>query len=198
MLRSSGYDAIRIDPKAPVGDDYRRGAFEDVELDHAVDAVVASTSLHHVVDPAEVIERIASTLVDGGALVVVEWDWEQFDDATADWCFQRLGPDENPGWLHHRHDAWRASGQSWGDYLRDWAQAEGLHTAEALLRLLDERFDRQHLTRGPYFFPDLEGTREERGTRGDRGREDPSDTRRLRRAAVLAAPGCFSSIQVID
>jgi len=161
MLRSSGYEPIGIDPKAPAGDDYRRGAFEEIDRVHGVDAVVASASLHHVVDPVAVIERVAATLVDGGALVVVEWDWEEFDEATADWCFHRLRPDEDAGWLHRRRDEWVASGQPWSVYLRAWTQAERLHAAETLLHLLDERFDREHLARGPYLFPDLAQTSEE-------------------------------------
>jgi hypothetical protein len=31
-------------------------------------------------------------LVPGGVLVVVEWAWERFDEATARWCFARLTP----------------------------------------------------------------------------------------------------------
>jgi SAM-dependent methyltransferase len=161
MLRSSGYEVTGIDPTAPAGEDYRRVAFEEVELVREVDAVVASTSLHHVVDPAEVIERIANALVPGGMLVVVEWAWEEFDEATADWCFQRLGPEEDAGWLHRRHDEWVASGQPWSVYLRDWTQKEQLHTADRVLRLLDLHFDREHVEHGAYFFPDLAQTSEQ-------------------------------------
>jgi SAM-dependent methyltransferase len=155
MLRASGYEVIGIDPEAPAGEDYRRVAFEEVELVREVDAVVASTSLHHVVDPAEVIERVTNTLARGGTLVVIEWAWEEFDEATARWCFQRLGPDEDPGWLHRRRDEWVASGQPWSVYLRDWTQGERLHAADTLLHLLDERFDREHIEHGAYFFADL-------------------------------------------
>jgi len=161
MLRSGGYEAMGIDPKAPAGADYRRVAFEEVELVEKVDAVVASTSLHHVLDPTEVIERVANTLARGGTLVVVEWAWEEFDEATARWCFQRLGPDGEAGWLHRRRDEWLASGKPWSIYLRDWTQKEQLHAADTLLRLLDERFDREHLGHGAYFFPDLAQTSEE-------------------------------------
>jgi hypothetical protein len=84
-----------------------------------------------------------------------EWAWEEFDEATAAWCFQRLGPDEEAGWLHRRRDEWVASGQSWSAYVRAWAGEERLHSATTLLRLLDERFEPAHLERGPYFFPDL-------------------------------------------
>jgi SAM-dependent methyltransferase len=130
MLRSSGYEALGVDPKAPDEADYRRVAFEQAELVQDVDAVVASTSLHHVADPAEVLDRVASILPGGGTLVMVEWAWEDFDEATAAWCFQRLGPDEEAGWLHHRRDEWVASGQSWSAYERAWAEDERLHSAK--------------------------------------------------------------------
>jgi SAM-dependent methyltransferase len=155
MLRSSGYDAIGIDPEAPEGEHFVRDEFERAELGDPVDAVVASTSLHHVGDPAEVIDRIAGSLVPGGALVVVEWDWERFDEATARWCFERLDRDDEPGWLHRRRDEWKASGRSWAGYLRDWTEREGIHSASDLLRLLDERFRREQVVYGPYVFADL-------------------------------------------
>ena len=161
MLRSSGYEALGVDPGAPDEEDYRRVVFEQVELAREVDAVVASTSLHHVADPAEVIDRIASTLAARGKLVVVEWDWEGFDRPTAEWCFQRLEPDEGAGWLHRRREEWLASGQPWSAYLREWAKEEQLHSVHTLLRLLDARFHREHLAYGPYFFPDLAGMTEE-------------------------------------
>ena len=161
MLRSDGYQAVGVDPEAPDTADYRRAEFERVEPFTDIDAVVASTSLHHVADPGPVIDRIARALAPGGLLVVIEWGWETFDEPTAEWCFQRLGPDEQAGWLHRRRDEWLASGQSWSAYVREWARKERLHRAETLLRLIDERFDREHLAGGPYFFPDLAGTSEE-------------------------------------
>jgi SAM-dependent methyltransferase len=161
MLRSSGYDAVGIDPAAPDGDDYRRVEFEQLDALHGIDAVVASTSLHHVADPAEVIDRVASALAPGGMLVVVEWAWAAFDEPTAQWCFQRLGSHEEAGWLRRRRDEWLASGQPWSVFLQDWARKERLHPWEKLLQLLDTRFDRKYLAHGPYFFPDLAQTSDE-------------------------------------
>jgi SAM-dependent methyltransferase len=161
MLRAEGYDAVGIDPRAPDQPHYQRLEFERAELPAQVDAVVASASLHHVADPADVIDRIAGTLMSGGGtVVVVEWAWEKFDEQTAAWCFERLGPDDQGGWLHRRRDDWLASGSKWPSYFRDWAARDGLHPSELLLRLLDERFERRLLTHGPYFFPDLVDTTE--------------------------------------
>ena len=157
MLRSSGYEAVGVDPEAPKGADYRRVEFENVEPFGEVDAVVASTSLHHVADPGQVIDRVAATLAPSGMVVVIEWNWERFDKATAEWCFQRLGSDEE-GWLRHRRDEWVALGQPWSVYVREWALKEHLHAATTLLGLLDERFKREHLADGPYFFDLAETT----------------------------------------
>jgi hypothetical protein len=143
MLRTSGYEAVGVDPKAPEGASYRRVEFENAEPFARVDAIVASTSLHHVADPAEVLE----------------WDRAAFDEPTAEWSFARLGSE--PGWLHRLRDGWNDSGKSWGDYLHGWADEEGVHAGETLVGLLDDRFAREYLERGPYLFPDLAGTTEE-------------------------------------
>jgi SAM-dependent methyltransferase len=158
MLRASGYKAVGVDPDAPHGADYRRVEFEQAHLPRHVDAVVASTSLHHVADPDAVIDQIADTLAPGGTVVIVEWDWNAFDEPTARWCFQRLASTEPPGWLHRHRDEWAGSGRDWDAYLREWTQREGLHAVERLLRSLDRRFERLLVTSGPYFFPDLAGT----------------------------------------
>lgn len=161
MLSASGYAAVGVDPEAPRGEEYRRVEFERAQPFTGMDAVVASTSLHHVADPEDVVQRIVATLVPEGTVVVVEWNWEAFDEPTAQWCAHRLGPDDDPGWLHRRRDEWEASGQPWSTYLRDWVGRERIHPVEMLLRLLDEHFERVYLAAGPYFFPDLAETTDE-------------------------------------
>jgi hypothetical protein len=103
-----------------------------------------------------VLDRVGETLASGGTLVVVEWAWEDFDEATAEWCFRRLGSEE--GWLGRRRDEWVASGEPWSAYVRAWAREERLHSAETLLGLLNERFECQELSRGPFLFADLAST----------------------------------------
>jgi SAM-dependent methyltransferase len=158
ILRENGYHATGIDPHAPAAPHYQQTDFEHAELPEPLEAIVASTSLHHVSDPSRVIDRIAGTLTPSGTLIVVEWAWEKFDRRTADWCFARLGPDEEPGWLHRRRDEWQASDADWPAYLHSWAAREGLHRGDTLVRLLDDQLERTRLTAGPYFFPDLADT----------------------------------------
>ena len=99
-----------------------------------------------------------ASLTSDGAIVVVEWAREAFDEQTAAWCFERLGSDDAESWLHRHRDRWLASDQEWPQYLREWAEREGLHSAQMLIGLLDERLARKCLAHRPYFFPDLADT----------------------------------------
>ena len=159
-LRSAGYDAIGIDPEAPEGDWYRRVEFERYEAE-PVAVMVACTSLHHVADLAEVLDRVEAALAPRGVLTVVEWARERFDEATARWCQDRLpAPGPDAGWLSERCAEWRKSRLGWEQYLRGWAEAEGLHEGQQILRELDARFDSSSVTYRPYYFPDLSGVSE--------------------------------------
>lgn len=158
MLRADGFDAIGIDPVAPDESRYQRVEFESADLPGRFDAAVASTSLHHVADPADVIDRVVGALTTGGVFVVIEWAWEKFDDATAEWAFERMGDDEN--WLQRRHENWLASGKRWSDYLGEWTAEHGLHRSDSIVRVLDERLQRRSLSERPYLFPALAHTTE--------------------------------------
>lgn len=156
FMRESGYDAVGVDTEAPHDAPYHQVRFEELHVSDRFDAAIASTSLHHVSDLAVVIERIADSLSTDGAVIVLEWAWEDFDERTAQWCFERLGDGEET-WLHRRRDEWATSGQAWPRYLRDWVAREGIHPSGEIVRLLDERFERQSIARGPILFPDLAG-----------------------------------------
>jgi hypothetical protein len=56
--------------------------------------------------PAAVLDKVASTLAPRGVVIVVEWDEESFDEATSQWCFERLGAPEG-GLLGRSRRAWR-------------------------------------------------------------------------------------------
>ena len=162
-MRSDGYEAIGIDPSAPDGPAYRQAEFENHEVSAPVDAIVASLSLHHVGDLNDVLDRIGSALVDGGALVVVEWAHERFDEPTARWCFDRLGAADAEGddWLYRHRDRWRESGQPWDAYLAGWVRDEAMHPGRDIVAGLQARFDTRMTTDGPYFYADLDGVTSE-------------------------------------
>jgi tRNA-Thr(GGU) m(6)t(6)A37 methyltransferase TsaA len=156
-LLRAGYDTIGVDPEAPEGPAYRRVAFEDYRSGGPVDAVVASVSLHHVDDPGMILDHVINVLGPDGVLVVVEWISEDFDEATARWCFgHRLRDPAEPGaWLAGLHAEWAGSGLSWGAFCENWLEHDGLHAAAAICRELDARFVTTHESTGPYYFPDL-------------------------------------------
>jgi SAM-dependent methyltransferase len=162
-LLDAGYQAVGVDPEAPEGPDYRRTEVEQFDPPWPVDCVVASLSLHHVADLDAALDRLRDLLAPGGVLVVVEWAWERFDEATARWGFARLAPPApgaEPGWLDRHRQRWAASGRSWDGYLRDWATGEGLHASGDILRGLRTRFAHEHAADAPYLFAELAETSE--------------------------------------
>jgi SAM-dependent methyltransferase len=155
-LRADTYGAIGIDPEAPEESEYRRVEFERDDNPEYLDAVVASASLHHVVDLGVVLDKARAMLAPAGTMVIVEWARERFDDATARWCFNRLAPPgDEPGWLHECEAEWQASSEPWDSWSRNWAEQRQLHTGQEILRELDTRFECRRLEYGPYFFPGL-------------------------------------------
>src|SRR5262245_25640274 len=88
MLTRLGYQATGVDPEAPQGPAYQRINFEDYRPGHPMDAVIASVSLHHTNDLGAVLDHASEIISVGGAMIVIEWISEDFDEATARWCFR--------------------------------------------------------------------------------------------------------------
>jgi SAM-dependent methyltransferase len=162
-LRADGYDATGVDRTAPAGPEYRHDDFERHTPPEPVDAVIASRSLHHVGDLDDVLDHVAASLRPGGLVIVAEWQWERFDEATARWCFDRLGATggDDPGWLQRRRAAWLSSGEDWDAYFPAWANGHGLHPAERILDALARRFESVLDERGPYFYAELDDVAEQ-------------------------------------
>jgi len=161
-LLEQGWSAVGIDPEAPPGPHYRGIMLEDYQPPQPVSVVVASMSLHHVHDIGDVLDHVAAALVPGGTVVVLEWAWELFDDAAAQWCFARVSPqpamEDEEGWLTRHHDRWTESGLPWADYWHAWTTEEGLHSGADIVSALDARFERQASAYGPHFYPELDAT----------------------------------------
>ena len=139
-------------------------SFQDLEVTEPVDAIVASTSLHHVEDLGPVLDKVAGLLRPDGTFVVLEWAWERFDERTVRWCFDRLpaADDDHHNFLRAMHDQWPDSGLGWEMFCATWANEPGheMHRSDAILAALDERFTCSLLLDAPYFFSHLAGTSE--------------------------------------
>jgi SAM-dependent methyltransferase len=153
-LIHAGYEATGVDPEAPEGDAYRRTTFEDYGPEDPADAVIASVSLHHVADPGVALDHVGEVLRPDGALIVIEWILEDFDEAAAQWCFRHQAR-EPGGWLDQLREHWAESGLSWGAFFGGLLEEHGLHPAGVIRRELDARFTATHLSTGPYYFSEL-------------------------------------------
>jgi hypothetical protein len=159
-MRALGYEVTGVDPEAPAGPEYEQIEFEQYAATGSLDALVGCTSLHHVADLDTVLDKIDSMLVPNGTVVIIEWAHERFDEATARWCFNRLGA-TGEGWLQHHYERWQESGRGWGEYLAAWVQDEHLHPGTDIIGGLKARFETQSVSEGPYLFADLNGVTSE-------------------------------------
>jgi SAM-dependent methyltransferase len=125
-LAEGGYDVLAIDPEAPEGPFFRRTRIEDIDLTETFDAVVAQRSLHHVTDLAIALDKVKEVLSGEGRVVIDDFGWERLTEGAA----------EGVG---IRFDEWQD-------------EHEHLHTAEAMLAELDERFVRRTFSWEPFLF----------------------------------------------
>ena len=149
-LVAAGYDALGIDPAAPIGDRFRRIRVEDLDEEDAYDAVVAARSLHPIRDLGHALDRVAALLRPGGVLVLDETGWDLIDEPTLDWLYgQRralasAGRGEAPASLAALREEWEA------DHL-------GSHGFDALRQDLAERFEEREFAWTPFLYRLLGG-----------------------------------------
>jgi SAM-dependent methyltransferase len=149
-LDAAGYEVVAVDPVAPEGPIFRRARFEELDEPGPFDAVVASSSLHHVEDLGAVLDKVRSLLRPEGVVVVAEFAWEKLDEPTAEWYYGQLRAlgaaldRDVPPSLEAVRAEWQA-------------EHEGLHTGEALVRELDARFERRLFAPEPYLYRELGG-----------------------------------------
>ena len=142
-----GYAVTAIDPRAPDGEIFVKTRLEDFEDASGFDAVVASSSLHHVHDLHGGLDRLVELLRPGGVLVLEEFASERFAGATARWYYhQRLalaavGRDASP------------PAASFDEWLADWRAGHAdIHPWRDVRRGLDARFSALHDEWVPYLY----------------------------------------------
>src|SRR5829696_2485688 len=89
-LARAGHCVTAIDLRAPEGPIFSRVRIEEFNDPGSFDHAVANLSLHPVEDLGKVLDRVANLIRAGGALVVIEFAWDRFDEATAEWAMKRL------------------------------------------------------------------------------------------------------------
>lgn len=142
-LVERGYDALGVDPRAPLGARFVQAEFEELE-DGEWDAVVAGRVLHHVNPLGAGLDRLAAF---APLLVVDEFASDRIDAAAQDW-------------YEGQHRLLRATGaEPFGPAnLDDWRERHpGLHPHDLLLRELRARYDELVLEWVPYLWHWLGG-----------------------------------------
>jgi len=109
-LARAGHFVTAIDPRAPEGPIFRRVRLEELSEAGPFDYVVASLSLHHIEDLGRALDKVANLLQAGGALVVVEFAWDRFEEAATAWVLEHLPavapPSEGPSRLQRCCRGW--------------------------------------------------------------------------------------------
>jgi len=162
-LARAGHSVTAIDPRAPEGTIFRRVRIEEFSDAGPFDYVVAILSLHHVEDLGKVLDKIANLLRTGGTLIVVEFAWDRFDDATAEWALERLpaaSSSEKPSWLQRCCWEWVRGGRGGTRAPAEarfprWAHEEGFHSSRQMHGELGRRFVERLFAWTPYLYPDL-------------------------------------------
>lgn len=89
-LAGAGYEVTGIDPDAPAEPALEPVSLEDFADPGPFDAVVSILALRHIDDLGAAVDKIAALLEPEGSIILVEYAWDLFDDATARWCLERL------------------------------------------------------------------------------------------------------------
>ena len=131
-LVEAGYDALGVDPRAPVGPRFRQVDFR--EVDGAFDAVVAGRVIHHLQPLDEAVAKLASL---APVLVVDEFAWDLIDPELQAWYEAR-----------HRELPDAAGPTSLDDWR--WRHAD-LHPHDVVLGALRAHYDERTLEWVPYF-----------------------------------------------
>jgi SAM-dependent methyltransferase len=165
-LAGAGHDVRGIDPEAPEGPLFERATLRDFRDPGPFGVVVAILSLHHIDDLVGGLDKIDGLLAPGGSLIVVEFAWDRFDDATAEWCLERVPVEfDNGNWLHRRCAELRERVQEGRplharESFRRWADAEGFHASTEILPELRLRWAERLFSWNEYLYPDLDGVTE--------------------------------------
>jgi hypothetical protein len=143
-LAAAGYDALGVDPRAPVGPRYRNASLAEVDDAESFAAVVASRVLHHVRPLDEGVEKLTRL----APLVVID-----------DFAPEKVNGDAQ-AWYERQHRALRLAGREphGPPRLDEWRTAHpDLHPSHVVLDALRARYDEAFYEERPYLYRWLDG-----------------------------------------
>jgi len=179
-MAERGYDVLAIDPEAPEGEIFLRVTLERLDDPGPFDAVVASSSLHHVPELPGALDKIAGLLPPSGPLILNEHAWDRMDEATARWFWERWSATDPqaPGSVEEFLGYWRA-------------EHAPLHGYDAMRRELDRRFAERFFAWTPYPHRELGAAADEGEQRAriDAGEIRATGFRYVGERLIRGAPG---------
>ncbi len=158
-LAEEGWRVTAVDPRAPEGEPFVRGAVEDLDpSEHGpFDAAVAVLSLHHLHDVGVALDKIRSLLRPGAVFIVDDFGKKELEDeATAAYSFH-----QQLALLHGGYSPVKpgAGAVHEGDSFEDWRSRlsghwERVDEGRKVLSALEARFEGRELAAGPFLFRD--------------------------------------------
>jgi SAM-dependent methyltransferase len=130
-LGELGFDALGVDPAAPIHPRLIQESVEQVQGLGPFDAVIAIMVLHHA-DLDAMTAALTRLLAPHGRLFVYDFDWDGYDDRAAGWLAQH-----DPSDTDNSVTGWRR-------------EHSGLHTGATIKQALGARFAPLLEVRRPY------------------------------------------------
>ncbi|QIN83087.1 methyltransferase domain-containing protein [Rubrobacter tropicus] len=158
-LAEEGWRMTAVDPAAPGGGPFIRGAVEDLDpSEHGpFDAAVAVLSLHHLHDLGAALGKVRSLLAPGAVFIVDEFGKEELEDgATAAYAFYQRLALLHGGYKPVKPGAWAVYE---GDSFEGWRSRisshwEHIDEGRTVLSALEASFERREFASGPFLFRD--------------------------------------------
>jgi 2-polyprenyl-3-methyl-5-hydroxy-6-metoxy-1,4-benzoquinol methylase len=161
-------ETVKIAKQTMNNDPYNseRGRLEYQVSDFAVwnsterkfDVVIFNRSLHHMPQPARILEKVQSLLGPKGRIICVEYAYDQFDRRSAAWFYHIRRILEQAGWFKSDtkvSDNFEVS----VDQIKEEWQASGrkdhLNRFKEMYRPLKGLFEEKHFSWEPYIFWDI-------------------------------------------
>lgn len=158
-LAGEGWRVTAVDPRAPEGEPFVRGAVEglDPSEHEPFDAAVAVLSLHHLHDMGVALDKVRSLLAPGATFIVDEFSKEELEDeATAAYSFYQRLALLYGGYSPLIHSAGAVYE---GESFEGWRSRIGGHwehidEGRKVLSALEARFEGRAFASGPFLFRD--------------------------------------------
>lgn len=119
------------------------------------DALLFTSSLHHINPLEPALEHAFAALNPGGALLAEEFAVEAPDESTARWYYGMQALLSGQGMISSDHVHGDSETPPLDRWREDHRHGEPLHTAERMLAAITARFAEVRDTTGPYLYRDI-------------------------------------------